>query len=155
MIADLENGRRKYVTVAELIVLARALNTAPIALLYPDPCAEVEMLPGYTSDGPSALQWFSGLLDTPPKVVASWQEAKTDEGTVRAPLEFADAGDPAEHDRNLNRVRIAREIWELKERYAAAAFADMGHTNEERAAWFDAVADIQRRIDALMDRYGR
>ena len=113
------------------------------------------MPPGYTSDGPTALQWFCGLLDGPPKVVASWQEAQTEQGTVQAPLTFGDAGDPAEYDRNLARVRIARELWELNERYAAAAFADMGVTDEQRGAWFDALADVARRIDALMERYGR
>ena len=156
VIADLENGRRRYVTTAELMVLAAALNTTPVALLYPDPCAaDVEMLPGYTTDGPSALQWFSGLLDAPPKVIAFWQESKTEEGTVRAPTGFADAGDPAEYDRNLSRVRIAREIWELEARKFVLAQQDMGNTDEERRAYFDAIADFQRRIDALMERYGR
>lgn len=36
-ISDLENGRRRYVTTAELVVLALALDTAPIALMYPGP----------------------------------------------------------------------------------------------------------------------
>ena len=40
VIADLENGRRRYVTIAELTVLAYALNTAPIALLFPPPLDE-------------------------------------------------------------------------------------------------------------------
>ena len=98
---------------------------------------------------------LSGVLDGPPEVVASWQEAQTEEGTVAAPLQFGDAADPAEYDRNLNRVRIAREVWELNERYAAAAFADMGNTDEQRRAWFEALADVQRRINGLMERYGR
>ncbi len=40
VIADLENGRRRHITVAELIVLAYALDTAPIALLFPAPLGE-------------------------------------------------------------------------------------------------------------------
>jgi hypothetical protein len=40
VIADLENGRRRYVTTAELTVLAAALQTAPIALLFPAPLDE-------------------------------------------------------------------------------------------------------------------
>src|SRR5260370_22197613 len=47
VIADMENGRRRYITAAELIVLAAALETAPVALLYPAPYDEsVEYLPG-------------------------------------------------------------------------------------------------------------
>jgi hypothetical protein len=46
VIADLENGRRRYVTTAELTVLASVLETAPIALLFPPPYDEhVDMLP--------------------------------------------------------------------------------------------------------------
>jgi hypothetical protein len=67
VISDLEVGRRRYVTTAELIVLARALDTAPIALLYPAPYREaVQVLP--TSGGGNshnlekivAAQWFTG-----------------------------------------------------------------------------------------------
>ncbi|MCW1957617.1 MAG: helix-turn-helix domain-containing protein, partial [Mycobacterium sp.] len=36
-IADIELGRRKYVSVAELLVLAEVLNTPPITLLFPPP----------------------------------------------------------------------------------------------------------------------
>ena len=64
-ISELESddGRRKHVTTAELCVLAAALNTAPIALLYPGPYGQqVEVLPGV--DWPQqiqAVQWFSGI----------------------------------------------------------------------------------------------
>jgi hypothetical protein len=46
-IADLENGRRRYVTTAELLVLAEALNTAAVALVYSGPYhQDTEVLPG-------------------------------------------------------------------------------------------------------------
>lgn len=62
-ITDLENGRRRYVTTAELAVLAAALDTAPIALLYPGPYdRQVEVLPGITWPTEiDAAQWFCGL----------------------------------------------------------------------------------------------
>lgn len=61
MIADLENGRRRYVTTAELIVLAAALDTAPVALLYLPPYdEEIEMRPGETVTKLTAAQIFSG-----------------------------------------------------------------------------------------------
>ncbi len=64
-LADLENGRRRYVTITELIVLAAALSTAPIALLYPGPdyLESIAALPAEA--GPPmpeiwAVNWFAG-----------------------------------------------------------------------------------------------
>lgn len=66
VLADLESGRRLWVSVAELMVLARALNSCPVSLIFPDPCAiEVDMLPGVKATGPFALQWFSGFIEGP------------------------------------------------------------------------------------------
>lgn len=63
-IADLESGRRRYVTTAELLVLAAALNTTPVALMYPNASDEpdnvVEVLPALKTTGFQAAQWFSG-----------------------------------------------------------------------------------------------
>lgn len=62
-IADLENGRRRYVTVAEVAVLAAALTTAPIALLYPGPDYGelIDVLPGVEDRKIEGAQWFSGI----------------------------------------------------------------------------------------------
>lgn len=63
-VADLESGRRRFVTTGELLVLASALNTSPIALIFPEPSDEpdnlVEVLPGVEVTGFKAAQWFSG-----------------------------------------------------------------------------------------------
>jgi transcriptional regulator with XRE-family HTH domain len=63
-VADLESGRRRFVTTGELLVLAAALNTTPIALMYPkssdEPDNVVEVLPDIESTGFQAAQWFSG-----------------------------------------------------------------------------------------------
>ena len=134
VIADLENKRRSWIGVAEVMVLARALNTAPVALLYPDPCAaEVEMLPGVKVAGPFALQWFSGFIEGPARAAAS--------------------DDGPEYDRNLRRVRIAREIWELQERLAALMKAELRASPDERSAWVDRIGDVERRISAAMQEY--
>lgn len=61
-ITDLENGRRRYVTTAELTVLAAALNTSPVALVYPGPYDEmVDILPNREASTMDAAQWFSGI----------------------------------------------------------------------------------------------
>lgn len=64
VIADLENGRRRYVTTAELVVLAAALDTAPIALLFPAPLdEEVWTLPRLGMTRFMAAEEFCGNAD--------------------------------------------------------------------------------------------
>lgn len=61
IISDLEIGRRKYITTAELIVLAAALETAPIALLFPAPLNEkVWALPRLAMPKFAAAEEFCG-----------------------------------------------------------------------------------------------
>ncbi|MFN6549508.1 hypothetical protein ACP6C7_04090 [Mycolicibacterium septicum] len=61
LISDLELGRRRYVSTAELSVLAWALRVPPIRLLYPDlPDGPVEIIPNRTVSSIDALTWFSG-----------------------------------------------------------------------------------------------
>lgn len=61
-ISDLENERRRYVTTAELIVLAAALNTSPVALVYPGPYqSEIDAIPHVELTELQAAQWFSGI----------------------------------------------------------------------------------------------
>ena len=65
-ITRMEAGDR-MVTVSELIALAAALGTTPIALLFPDAGAAVEILPRIEVAGSDAAGWFTGtetsLLD--------------------------------------------------------------------------------------------
>ncbi|MEZ0052117.1 hypothetical protein ABIA30_003129 [Mycobacterium sp. MAA66] len=100
VISDLETGRRRYVTTAELIVLARALNTVPVSLLYPPPYdSAIQILPNAENDVSAlfAAQWFSGLL---------------------SPFEtrMLVGGEHEELDRNIAPLRNSREIFELEER---------------------------------------
>lgn len=61
-ISDLENGRRRYVTTAELIILSAALNTSPVTLLFPGPYdRQTNLLPKQEVIEFDAAQWFSGL----------------------------------------------------------------------------------------------
>jgi transcriptional regulator with XRE-family HTH domain len=129
VIADMENGRRLWVSVAELMVLARALNTAPIALLYPAPTtAEAEMLPGVKTDGTFAMQWFCGFI----------------EGHDSAAVVACD--DRKVYSRNLRRVQLAREIWDLGERLTVLMMAELRSDPAERRQWVDMIADVERRI---------
>jgi transcriptional regulator with XRE-family HTH domain len=61
VISNLENGRRRDVSVADVLVLAAALEVAPAALLFPAGYVpEVEYLPGQTSAPLEAAEWFAG-----------------------------------------------------------------------------------------------
>ncbi|MGF0312482.1 hypothetical protein [Rhodococcus sp. IEGM1428] len=62
VIARLDSGHRGSVlSVAEVIVIAAALETSPMALLYPNvPDGPVELLPGETMPSIDAVQWVSG-----------------------------------------------------------------------------------------------
>jgi transcriptional regulator with XRE-family HTH domain len=60
VLVKLEHGRREAVSTAELAVLAAALDTAPILLLYPVGQADsVEYLPGKTAPPWDAARWWA------------------------------------------------------------------------------------------------
>ena len=61
VIAKIEKGLRQSISVAELVVIARALRVPPALLLYPvGQVDEVEFLPGRTASPWGALRWFTG-----------------------------------------------------------------------------------------------
>jgi transcriptional regulator with XRE-family HTH domain len=72
VLASLENRRRSIITVAEIIALARVLDVAPLALIYPVGEQEtVEALPGLPADPFAAAQWFAGESPFPGDDAAS------------------------------------------------------------------------------------
>ena len=61
VLANLESGRRDTVSVAEVLVLAAALDVAPVDLICPVGFdKQTEMLPGRPMDPLSAMRWFTG-----------------------------------------------------------------------------------------------
>ncbi|AUN42486.1 hypothetical protein ASU32_22725 [Tsukamurella tyrosinosolvens] len=66
VIANLESGRRTSVSVADLVVLAVALDVPPAMLVYPvGEESTVEALPGIETDTVAALGWFTGASGRP------------------------------------------------------------------------------------------
>ena len=66
VIANLENGHREGIDVAELEIIARALNVSPADLAVPlGHAATVEQLPGWDRDTWSAVLWWSGFAARP------------------------------------------------------------------------------------------
>ncbi|BBY19016.1 hypothetical protein MLIT_46080 [Mycolicibacterium litorale] len=66
MIAKLDSGHRgEVLSVAELLIIAAALEVPPVTLLYPNlPDGEVERTPGKVETALSAVRWFAGEDDT-------------------------------------------------------------------------------------------
>jgi transcriptional regulator with XRE-family HTH domain len=63
-IANLESGRKRVLDIAELIVLAKALDVAPVSLLYTR-TNDVEQSPGVVTSGLDATLWFAGYDPDP------------------------------------------------------------------------------------------
>lgn len=91
-ISDLENGRRRYVTTAELVVLAVALDASPVSLVYPGPYDEtVDLVPVRKESELYAAQWFSALEfrtgigrgQEPGDSMRRWRDATADLRTSR------------------------------------------------------------------------
>lgn len=61
-IANLESGRKRVIDIAEVIVLAKALDVAPVSLLYAR-TNEVEQSPGVVTSGLDATLWFAGYSE--------------------------------------------------------------------------------------------
>ncbi len=133
--SELENGKRKYVSTAELAILARALDTAPAALLYPPPYRdEIEVLPGRSSTSWSAAEWFSGMSDGAPRVAL--------------------ADDVEAYARNLAPLRAAARIAELTTRKRRLMDAIVGADEAVQAAMLDAIKAVQDDIGRLTDAPG-
>jgi transcriptional regulator with XRE-family HTH domain len=126
-VTDLENGRRRYVTTAELAVIAAALNTTPVALAYPEPYDGelIEVIPGVRIPKLRALQWFSGLSSLP----------------------LTDPGAREEYRRNVRQLGAARAIWELEIELSELVIPEEGGPRREQA--LERVSFLQRQIDAL------
>jgi transcriptional regulator with XRE-family HTH domain len=61
VLANLESGRRATVSIADLVVLSKALGVPPILLIYPvGAVAAVEVLPAEFRHPWSTLKWFVG-----------------------------------------------------------------------------------------------
>lgn len=82
-ISNLESDYRESISIAEVLVLARALDVAPALLIAPVGHAEsVEVLPGTQMVPFDAVRWLGGEFDTASlgrSSVCSWPEPNPDE----------------------------------------------------------------------------
>lgn len=124
-ISDLENGRRRYVTTAELAVLAYALNTSPAALIYAPHLADgrVELLPGVHATAAEALNWSSG----------TGADLSADAHTYLA---------------NNESIALVRQLEDLKA--TAKTYAESDADDRTKAGWIEALSYAQKAITDRM-----
>lgn len=121
VLANLESGRRDTVSVAEVLVLAAALNVSPIELMCPVGYDKrTEILPGRTADPLEAMHWFTGelKLDIAEESVKVRQPGTAEQSSTYL-VEY--------HDELINRLRI-------QEADAARAIADAGAEGADERA---------------------
>jgi len=144
LVSDLETGRRQLLGVAEVLVIARALDVPPLLLLFPVGVAEeAEALPGEIRSPFRAAAWFSGETPFPGKddedyvigIAADWNAATGN------PLAIYRAYDRAavEETTALRRARSFEERaasadGDDREAFAAAAAALRQAAEGHRAA---------------------
>jgi len=144
-LADLESGRRGHVSVAELLVLARALDVPPLLLLVPvGTQEETEVLPECSRDSFRVAQWFAGEVPFPGEDDAAYIASIADSWRVAgdSPLELYRA-----HDR-----AATAEMWALaasgpgeREDFAGAAAALRGEAERHHAG----AANLREKAEAL------
>lgn len=111
VIANFESGRRTTVTVAELIVLAKALQVAPSMLVFPLGAADtVELLPGQRVPTWPAVQWFTGRSGFPPRPGDT--RSLLDMERVTRPFRIYATHDQllAEWDEHMRHIQVLRQV---------------------------------------------
>jgi transcriptional regulator with XRE-family HTH domain len=141
-LADLENGRRASISVAEWLALAAALDVPPVMLLCPVGTAETaEVLPGAEAPAFRAAQWVAGEapLRDPGRadVLTDWRPA----AGPGAPLLAYRLNDAAARDQ-LTAAGRARRYQDL-----AAGAATEGERAGYEAAAQAQLAEAARALD--------
>lgn len=160
VISNLENGRRTSVSVAELLVLAAALDVPPAALVFPVGYTErTEALPGAEVPPFEAVRWFAGEEhsatpgaatnnDTAPLRHTAWRtegaagEAVTGyrraERIAETGLAYADRAD-----------RMRADAYDLEEQPARDALVRAAEKQDDTAR--QGLADLMQVLDTLHD----
>ena len=134
-IADMELGRRKYITAGELMTIAYVLNVPPVSLVFPGPYQNdttVEMLPGVSATHTYAAQWLGGHLGGPPG-----------DSTEEQRKRFRD---------NTSALRTAFEIWDVEQEVntLVARMNNTEPTSPEYQFLVDQVVERVRRVQRLL-----
>ncbi len=151
-IAKIESEARSgKIDVAEVLVLARALDVPPALLLFPSFATDgpEELLPGYFVRSEDAVRWMAGSITYPQEFELS---------TMRR------LGDPAPPNSGVNLVEETSLLAQALEtrtslvRYRQEVEGDVGEAENAREMLernAEQIADIRhRRCNSLMDLWG-
>lgn len=149
VIANLENRRRAAISIAEVLVLAKALRVPPVMLLLPvgDDQPTAEVLPGKIASTWAAARWVTG----------------------EGPFAADDAGEEMTHEDlhewqtgavNLDRYRThdqcVRDLTSILRKVNNPLF-EQSATLSERKLWresVDGLEEVLRALRALMRQHG-
>ena len=127
VIANMEAGRRTNVALAEVLVLARALEVPPALLVIPvAEWEDVPMLPGIVADPWTAYRWFTGTLTSAVSGDSNWLSDVPEVRTYRR------------HDDTLARYMVRRDEARADDAGAAAMPA--------AAAYLDSLVNVRIEI---------
>lgn len=110
-ISELETGQRKSITLADVIILARALDALAIDLIYPGDYRDtVEALPGVQVEKGEAKEMFAGSLPLNTEMLnlvnsstlATTEAFKLARSVLRANARLRGVPQPAEDDDLVN-----------------------------------------------------
>lgn len=149
VIANLESGRRDVITVAEVLVLAAALDVAPTELICPVGFDEqIELLPGRMMDPLQASRWVDGelALDVTGPEAAFRAPGAGDQSGTRLAEEHAGLLDEV----RVNEAEVARCVLDLDVAETAVAMAkaeadDATAHGEDPAFIAEISAEVARR----------
>lgn len=113
IIANLENGRRKSVTVAELLALSIALDVAPVHLLIPPDAGRYRPAPAVEYDAEAVRAWVRGATPLP----------GTDERVFRSEVPLAELPVTASEGRLTGEGQSVRD--RMRAEYKAATGRDL------------------------------
>lgn len=148
VLANLENGRRSFVSVAELLVLAAALDVPPILLVAPLGRQETtEILPGRELGTWDAVLWQSG-------------EMRLTAGSTESPTELMNVADADAvvplyhlHDQLVDECEAMADAWSADRSYPSLEDSAGNVIKDGRDFYWDAV-DKLRQHRALMEQRG-
>lgn len=157
VISDLENGRRRYVTTAELVIFSVVLDTAPAALVYPASYWDkIQVFPTPPAGEPIevpklwAVQWFSGLLRT----ISDVPFDDGDGHLVRMNPDYDANLKPLERARRafaLDEIR-SQKVRDLRRMRHYKETGELAVSDEEIAELVADIADLQNQINKWRER---
>lgn len=140
-ISKLESGERA-VTVPELITLAAALNTVPLALLLPAAVDEtIEILPDNEMPGASAIGWFTGTTSATPAGVTRDRSATQ---RLELTMRLNEVNEQLEiQQHNLRQTELALQAFTMRDEFRKHEEDRVEHTRK-------LVKSIEEQRDSIL-----